>query len=754
MLSETHKKEFIEFIDKWENIDLDKFPSSALNVKNVRKILNSTKYFNKKDYHNSELSSTQLALSLLNDFVSSTMGWIHCNPSKKETIALSKETYVFPIEEDLNACNTKIGMEHFFNYLVNKRHDGNFVVIKGNKGSGKTYTQNYFLNTRTADLFSEGITWFKVDLTKVLTYQKSYSRRLALLDYLYAQIVYVYFRYGAENDEILKKINFEDVLKIAKVAYDKEYEDGMFSDELIKVKEKCLDPYFNNNGLNKPFDFKIVAFLAQSIMSLVNKNKDRFLLFIDGLDNVDYIYDDNLNGWINDIYYGDIVKILSPSKLILNCRPETHFYIEQILRKGKFTKWESASAQEFRIEKISEQKIIANFSQAIDDKTLENYPQLQKQLERIEGLDKNLIENIDRGILKEFYEFGKQFSSFIVLAIQQRHNSLSIEITKDNVLEILYNGSLRDMLYDIKHAYMYIDYLLWQKAKKERRKKESVMSFLNVNSVKRSYLVIASLSRHGRIYYNNTNIFAPPFMLLHTFNLFNFINLREHLETKYKDMFLPILILQYVKKKTCFLDEIIIHCKQHGFESEDIIKKIERKLLENGLLEIEVFGEENFDYTRLPRRITLRGEYALTSMEDMDILHSFSYEMYFPQPFIRSGIVKAHKNDLSDYSSAQISNVLSILKLLQLCQEKSNISALNHMEFFTEKIKNQLIGFATAMSDKEIENIMKVFRAFIDEYSTTYRVCNKTREALIDELASGQISLDEFTRNMKECGYN
>lgn len=754
MLSETRKEEFIKFIDNWENIDLDKFSPAELDVKNVRKILNSTQYFNRKDYLNNELSSTQLALSLLNDFVSATMGWIHCNPSKKDTVALAKEAYVFPNADDLNACNTRLGMEHLFEYLIEKKYDGNFVVIKGNKGAGKTYTQNYFLNTRTSDLFDEGITWFRIDLTKVLSYQKLYTTRLALHDYLYAQIVYVYFRYGSKEDKILKKINVEDFLQLSKVAYDKEYSDGEFSEELIKVKEKCLAPYFNNDGLNKPFKFKIVPFLAQAIIKLLQKNEDRFLLFIDGLDNVDYIYDDNLNRWIHEIYNGDIVKILFPSKLILTCRPETNFYIEQIFKKEKFTKGESVSAKEFIIEKISEQKIIANFSKSIEDKTFENYPQLQKQLEKIEGLDKKLIENIDRGTLKGFYEFGEEFSNFIAIATQQRHESLSEKLTKDNVLEILYNNSLRDMLYDIKHAYMYIDYSLWQKAKRERRKKESVMGFLALKPTKRSYLVIASLSRHGRIYYNSTNIFTPPFMLLHTFNLFNFINLREHLETKYRDMFLPILILQYVEKKACFFDEILMYCNQHGFESKDIIRKIERKLLENGLLEIEVVGVEKSDYTRLPRRITLRGEYALTSMEDMDILHSFSYEMYFPQPFISRGIVKAHKNDLSDYSSAQISNVLSILKLLQLCQEKSKISALNHIEFFTQKIKNQLIGFATAMSDKEIENIMKVFKSFIAEYSTTYRVCNKTREVLIAELSSGQISLDVFTRTMRECGYS
>jgi len=754
MLSEKKQKEFKKFINQWEINKLEKLPLNEFQIKNVRKILTSSKYFSHKDYYNHELYTRQLNLQELNKFLTATMGWIHCNPSKEKTIKLSKEAFIFPFNEgdELNILNTKKGMKNFFNDLVKNGKEGDVLVIKGKKGEGKTYTQNYFLNTHTKLLFEKGKTWFRIDLTKVLKYQKRYGKRLLLKDYLYAQIVYVYFRYAFKNedivskDELLSKIDFLKLQEEAKKHYINTYKLDDFDEVLMKIQKKSLKQYNGHDGLNKPFKEKATHSLAITIINFLKENGHSFLLFIDGLDNVDYIYDRNINSWINEIYNGDISINLKPSRLILTCRPETLVYIEQTLRTRPYGEWESASHKEFILESVSHKEVLKNILSPLLNKELESkYPALMEELVS-SGLDKGLIENIDVHILKDFYDFGLEFDKYVAMVISQRHEKFKVK-SKD-VLTMVYNSSLRDMIYDIKHAYMYIYYFLYQKAKRERTKRQSVISYIKEKEKSRSYLVLSSLSRHGCIYYNDTNIFTPPYMLLHSLNLFSIIDLRSHDETNFKDMFLSVIILNYLKNSTKLLSEIIEYCESLGFESKSVITKVEKKLLEHGLVELDIFGAEKRNYEVLPRKITERGKYSLTVMEDMDILHSFSYEMYFPQPFISFGIAKAHNNDLTDYASAQISNVLSILKLFQLCQEKNSFF---RFDIFNENIKKQLINFSKSMSDNDIDNIINKFEEFLAEYSENNISCDMNKDELYKALISGKISQEEFERKLLKC---
>jgi len=801
ILTESLSKEFKDFIDIWENSDLDKMQGEDLEVKNVRKILSTVKYQDKRAYDNKELHLLQPPINMLNTFITSTMGWIHCNPSKQDTIDLANEAFVFPDNqrkdidrkdikrEDLDILNTKSGMNYFFNYLINKNNDGNMVFIVGKKGIGKTYTQNYFLNTRTKDLLAHNITWFRIDLTKVLNYQKRYSKKLPLIQYLYTQIVYVYFRYGLDGnvnlknrlllklkklrwityykkltlkdyqyqycefdkkfnqDTVLSKIKYSQVINKAKILY---MQDDFFL-KLEKIKKQSLKYYTRKDGLNKPYgDKDIVYAIAKSIIDSLYENNDSFLLFIDGIDNVDYNIDENLNNWIDEIYQGDILEILQSSKIVLTSRPETLDYISARLNIKKYANSPNIVNIKFKLDLVSEKKVFKNICIPIIEKKFNDYPQLTKKLEE-SGLDKALIENMESSILIDFYQFGLKFSSYISLAIRKRHN---LEIKSEEVLDKIYNGSLRDMIYDIKDAYMYNYYFLYEKALRERKKRQDVSIYIEEKKESRCFLVLASMSRHGCIYFNDTNIFTPPYLLLHSFNLFNFINLRDYLGTSYKDMFLPILILNILKTKTMFLDDILEYCHQEGFLNKEIIKMIEKKMLENGLLELDFKGVLAGKWHKIPRRITARGKYALTAVEDMDILHSFSYEMYFPELFINKGLVIAHKNNLDDYSLAQISNVLSILKILQICKEKNNIKGLGIYNFFNNNIKEQLIRFASSMRPHEVKEIIKKFQIFINDYSTQKLYCSISKEDLIKQFQNKIISYEAFDKKMRECGYS
>ena len=366
-------------------------------------------------------------------------------------------------------------------------------------------------------------------------------------------------------------------------------------------------------------------------------------------------------------------------------------------------------------------------------------------------IDKVLLENTSENILKDFYRFGMNFDKYLAIAITERHRE-TFSIESKEILDVIYNGSLRDILYDIKYAYMYIHYYLQGESERRRTSMSSVTEYLDSNRKRRSYIVLSSLPRNGNIYYNDINVFEPPYMLLHSLNLFSLVDLRKDMVYEAKDMLLSVIILNFLNEKgTKFSDEILDYCKLEGFTNKEVIKNIELKLLEHGLTQIKLEGAEEENYQRLPREITPRGQYSLTAIEDMNIIHSFSYLMYFPQKFIGEGIVKAHKNDLSDYSSAQVVNVLSVLKLLQIYQRTTQSKVF---DIFNENIKVQLINFIESMRDSEVEETIKTFQDFMNSYGDiSVMACIYTEDELFEMYENGKMNRAEFKRQLKECGY-
>jgi len=754
-------EKFKRVLADWEKVELINLDYDTFDIKKMRKILNSIKYFRNQDYRNNELKDIDIVMGNLNDFLTFTMGWIHCNPSKKDTIKLSNEAFLLTkgdrsYTKDLN---TEIGIKTFLNYLTSKNNNKEIVNIVGRKGEGKTYTQNYFLNSYTKDLINAGYTWFRVDLTQILKYQKRYGEWMSIKRYLYTQITYVYFRYSRSNmgtDKILSEITVEKLLFDIELHNNKLFFQKGFLKLFDKIKINCIERYKGKDGLNKPFEKeneKVIDAIAKSIIRLIKKRGYSYILFIDGFDNVDYIYDDNQDKWIDQIYTSfddkeSIGREFQPSSYVLTCRQETLIYIEQHLRKKPHGEWANAKSEQFTLTMLSHKDIFNKFLPTIIDKDLDNeFPEIVKKMKEI-GLDKKLLEGTDKSLIKDFYDFGLKFDEYVSIAITERHGKEFILESKD-ILEVVYNGSLRDVLSDIKHVYMYIHYFLKVKSSKEKRKKQTVTEYIDSNIKKRCYLILSALPRNGNIYFNDINIFEPPYMLLHSLNLFSTIDFRRYSQSESKDILLSVVILNLLNDKgTKFQKDILEYCTEQGFDTNDITKDIEKKLLEHGLIELSIDGAEGENYKKLPRTITERGRYSLTVIKDMNVLHSFAYTMYFPQIFIESGIVKAHKNDLSDYSSAQVTNVMSMLKLFKIYQEDVENKIF---DIFNDNIKQQLISFVSSMRESEVKEIIDKFQEFMDNYGDLEKVrCDFTRSKLIEMLKEGEISDEEFIRNIKQ----
>jgi DNA-binding MarR family transcriptional regulator len=103
-----------------------------------------------------------------------------------------------------------------------------------------------------------------------------------------------------------------------------------------------------------------------------------------------------------------------------------------------------------------------------------------------------------------------------------------------------------------------------------------------------------------------------------------------------------------------------------GFESTNI-ERAKDKLLEHGLI-VRNFHQNDGLYFN----ITERGKFALRSIFNIDILHTSSYSVKFPKEFMESKMVKPYKNNLSDYASCFVRNVISLLKLLMMSKDMLN----------------------------------------------------------------------------------
>lgn len=111
--------------------------------------------------------------------------WIHANPSNDDVVNDANEKYI----ENSQRIDFMNNLE---DYIVND--SVRLVLLEGKRGSGKTFLQNYFLNIHMPKI--NNTTWFRVDITKIYNYNsENASKYVDFEQYLWAQIVFVFFRY-------------------------------------------------------------------------------------------------------------------------------------------------------------------------------------------------------------------------------------------------------------------------------------------------------------------------------------------------------------------------------------------------------------------------------------------------------------------------------------------------------------------------------------------------------------------------------
>ena len=604
-----------------------------------------------------------------------------------------------------------------------------FVV--GKRGSGKTYTINYFLNHYTKPfilntncvksdtcvvknqycdtnyesvntLEEHNTVWFRTDIAKLYYLNKNDNNsRISLYDYLYAQIMYVVFRYSSGNkyegkdlkDTTIDK-HFEEMMN--NDSFYKNLSNNLgktidkTKDELKEQADSCISATNNNQNKSKPIDYKHKKIVAMTILEYLKTKNINVILFIDGIDNIDYAVDSLQNSMMKNIIETisslerNYTKISQYFKhIIVSCREETLFEFE---KKDMLVK-------NFNGSYIRKNVITLNPNTILKDRKSKNkamhsdeceYNALRKELEgRIEDSIKEAdSQELPKVILDDFFNFAENYSKTIkeVFNMNLTENSSVFIKTDDDILTFVFDSSLREYFYSLIQSFICVR--VYCKCYNILDNGKIPSDFFQHNQVRKN-LLVESLALNGNLYLseivstrivnyqkNVLNIFRPI-----DINVVSIKNNVEDFKIIYDESrnirynFLTLFILKFLEKENTPKEEehITEELKKLHYKSRKLIVSILLKLLEYGYIE---YYKNNDNINTSSYVITKKGELMMhMSINNASFIYSCSIDSYFPSRIINGELVSIHKSNddthWANYSYSLVNTTITFIRILK-----------------------------------------------------------------------------------------
>jgi hypothetical protein len=321
--------------------------------------------------------------------------WVHANPTIYDKGSMCegryKEYYVY--EKNISV------FQNFYNDLISKK--SKFVILRGKRGSGKTSFLNFFLNDYTRKLNNEGgvgkgYTWIRIDTTKIYKNETGYNKHLSFQDYLYGQLLFVYFRYQGENGKCKTSIRLPDEEKVVLscdpifASVTKEMlvgDDPKLAEQYTEARKRAQEPKNFTDGLDKPFyDYNA---LADKLLKLIAK---QLILIIDGIDNINY------SSLVKHAVWNDLETFLGETnkselqKIVLVLRDENS---EVMANKYDFLNKERLARQN-----LTPPPTVTPKSVSLTDIVAKMQGQLERTLEKHSNYDQDLYSEFLKSLLK------------------------------------------------------------------------------------------------------------------------------------------------------------------------------------------------------------------------------------------------------------------------------------------------------------------------------------------------------------------
>jgi len=406
-----------------------------------------TEYKNKLIY--SSKSSTHEILEKFHD-----QKWVKAQPHDEIIKDKSKKFFIKGSEENKNPeqyFNTDSGIKEFLRLIKDKQKG--VIYIKGNRGSGKTFTMNYILNLYTEDLQKNNIFWVRATLFKV--YEKHEDKlKCNIKDYLSEKLLRICLKYSEYENNICKELREFIENYINK---NSKSEKGIYLDEFITkfkefdstgekiIWEKLKDDYDSVDNL-KNFEFKIETNLGsyhflELLIFFITKIKERKLLIIlDSMDNIDYLMKENsFNELMKQLE--DFIKSVKSKKklsnvlLVVSGRPETIEHLQPNALRGNNPKPDGI----FEIAPIDVKEF------------------LKKRLDYTVEITEKKIS--------DFEKFIENYVSLFYSCIKQK---IDIgDINPNNFIQEFYKNSYRDIYDDLIYNFAFIKDYVRNKSKSD-----------------------------------------------------------------------------------------------------------------------------------------------------------------------------------------------------------------------------------------------------------------------------------------------
>lgn len=639
-------------------------------------------------------------------FFENIFGWVTCNPSKKSIREFSEKMFVYYNENASDLLNSKLGMLNFFNDL--KDNNGvQKIFIKGYKGSGKTYTVNYFLNKYTKELAEKySIVWLRIDMSKVYDhYSKSNPN---IFSYYYAQIIYVFSRYHKEMSDsidadcLMKLISHRELVEALK---SQNINIGTFQ----KVYNTCRQINHHGEIKNKPLDYDDAEEVSKIILRLLYEKGIRIVLFFDGIDNIDYALNNNYFTSVLEQVNSLIHSVsVNHNKIIVSCRPETISMMNGINYNYNFEK-------EYQVLPTNPKDILDNGIRLIKDQSID-------QPEYFKKIFSNYIVDIKEKTkifdeYTQFPEIAKYLIDDLVIYINNFDVRLS-EITKSkNILEDIFAGSIREYLHSLISSYSYVRTYAQQKGFVDKSSNFLIKDdFWNTRVQQRLNILLEGVFLDGRIYYKEHAPSDLPNFQKNSMNLFRPIvynhrhsNPANNKVLPYTTVLLPHFILCFLQEGIKDNNDLIQEMTTNlGFD-ENIIKVIYKKLLEYRYI-IEQKVDDDIII-----KVTQKGAFLSKFIfKNSRILYIYSIDTEFPQHYFSNNHLTAHARNANDlwykYPSSVLKNVPTLMhylnSVLKYTRNKYNDTKIfdkrYKIEFNLDQIYKELFDLRTDL-DGDIE---------------------------------------------------
>ena len=422
-------------------------------------------------------------------------GWIKADPSEPDTVSAIKHFYIWQPKTPKTSSkyvNVK-GNYRFFKEAVSFFGDSvrKDIYLTGEKGVGKTFFLNFFLNRMTYYLRKKSIMWYRVDASQV------YANDLDLWSYFYLQVIYVSLKFINSVDH-LKDIYNEDN-RFLKHLKNNPYPNRIKEENALHILRKYLsvmksekaegrEPYKKMyahafSGTKDPIIKFEIEFLGRSILSYLRNNHVNLLFIFDGIDNINYITGRNkYMSFLEQMKHfglGVHKTKLHEAKLLVVCRNETYAHFRNDVATY-------GDHYQFSISPLDIDSICSDKVSKVIDCSLSNYKNVRDkaacEIDKAKGLNEEgkSIGWFDLSLSR----FAKSFSMQIQNELRRSTKLDSYLI--DNILLSLYNSNVRAFTYNMLNAWDYK--LLFEETKKIRG---------------RSYVVLEGMLLDGKLFFDS-----------------------------------------------------------------------------------------------------------------------------------------------------------------------------------------------------------------------------------------------------------